>query len=288
MYKDIWTPALGEGLICELDNIHDPYAVAVVKTSIGTIGHIPRSISALCHFFLRRNGTITCQVTGPRRYSDDLAQGGLEVPCTYTFTGTAKEMGKVRRLLASSPSTGPTEPLRKKKKIEVEKLPVPTDPSLSDEVWLKFGGQCMTQKDKKTLVAGDFLNDRHINYAQCLLLIQFPKTRGLGHTLLQDRKKVDKIEEGLQIIHDRGNHWIVATNIGCAGTVKVYDSLYSHVNGKTKAVIVNLFGTGKCMDVVEIRKQEGGKDCDLFAIAIATALLFGKDPSMLQFNQSDM
>ena len=35
------------------------------------------------------------------------------------------------------PSTGPTEPLRKKKKIEVEKLPVLTDPSLSDEVWLK-------------------------------------------------------------------------------------------------------------------------------------------------------
>ena len=58
------------------------------------------------------------------------------MPCTYTFTGTAKEMGKVRRLLAS-PSTGPTEPLRKKKKIEVEKLPVLTDPSLSDEVWLK-------------------------------------------------------------------------------------------------------------------------------------------------------
>ena len=25
------------------------------------------------------------------------------------------------------------------------------------------------------------------------------------------------------------------------------------------------------MDVVEIRKQEGGKDCGLFAIAIATA-----------------
>lgn len=65
IYKDMWIPVLGEALICELEfgNIHDPYAVALTKSSTGTAGHIPRNISALCHFFVRRNG-IVCQVTG--------------------------------------------------------------------------------------------------------------------------------------------------------------------------------------------------------------------------------
>ncbi len=78
----------GYNLVCEpgFGNVHDPYAVAVCRASHGsslaTVGHVPRNISALCHFFIRRSGTITCQVTGVRRYSSDLAQGGLEVPCT--------------------------------------------------------------------------------------------------------------------------------------------------------------------------------------------------------------
>ena len=146
MYKDIWSPVLSEALMCELEfgNVHDPYAVAV-KTSTGTVGHITRSISALCHFFIRRNGVITCQVTGARRYSSDLAQGGLEVPCTYTFVGISKEMAKVRKLLSSSPTTEPPS-----KKIKIEDSELDSDSqnfALTDEVWLKFGGQCLTEVD---------------------------------------------------------------------------------------------------------------------------------------------
>ena len=58
MYKSMWAPAFGETLACEVEfgNIHDPYAVAVRKPGIGessfeTVGHVPRKISALCHFF---------------------------------------------------------------------------------------------------------------------------------------------------------------------------------------------------------------------------------------------
>jgi hypothetical protein len=33
VYKDLWTPVVGEGLICraEFGNVHDPYAIAVQK-----------------------------------------------------------------------------------------------------------------------------------------------------------------------------------------------------------------------------------------------------------------
>ena len=38
-------------------------------------------------------------MTGPRRYSADLLQGGLEIPCKLIFSGIAKDIEKVTRLL---------------------------------------------------------------------------------------------------------------------------------------------------------------------------------------------
>ena len=86
-YKTVWdSPVLGEELICarEIGNSYDPMAVAVKKEIHGetiTVGHILKRISALCSIFIRRGGNIKCTVNGSRRYSADLPQGGLEVPC---------------------------------------------------------------------------------------------------------------------------------------------------------------------------------------------------------------
>ena len=77
VYRDVWEAAVGQTLPCqrEAGNPHDPYAVSV--TEGGTIvGHVQRAISAVCSLFLRRNGTILCEVTGTRRKSSDLPQGG--------------------------------------------------------------------------------------------------------------------------------------------------------------------------------------------------------------------
>ena len=66
------------------------------------------------------------------------------------------------------------------------------------------------------------MNYRHINFAQQVLHNQFPHVEGLGYTLLQgkERSQSQKIGHGLQIIFDKGNHWIVASNIGCdVGTI---------------------------------------------------------------------
>ena len=41
-----------------------------------------------------------CIVTGPRQYSTDLPQGGLEIPCSYIFrTNNQAESDKTRKLL---------------------------------------------------------------------------------------------------------------------------------------------------------------------------------------------
>ena len=100
VYKDIWDAAVGEELLCEREplNAQDRYAVAVKRGGI-IVGHLPRKISRLCSLFLRRGGVILCTVTGGRRYSEDLAQGGLEIPCTLLFKHELKEVQKVKKFL---------------------------------------------------------------------------------------------------------------------------------------------------------------------------------------------
>ena len=49
----------------EEGNVHDPYAVKVMKSGI-VVGHLPKKISATCSLFLRKGGAISCQVTDER------------------------------------------------------------------------------------------------------------------------------------------------------------------------------------------------------------------------------
>ena len=81
VYKSTRTPTEGEELPCEREegNDKDLYTVAVLRENI-VVRHVPRRISAACSFFLRWVGRVHCIVTGARRYSADLPQGGLEAP----------------------------------------------------------------------------------------------------------------------------------------------------------------------------------------------------------------
>ena len=118
IYKDIWTPQLDEILSCELEpgNIFYFYAVAIKRTCDNTtVGHFPRKMSAVCSLFLRR-GTITCTMSGTRKYSTDLAQGGLEISCTLTFTGMKYDIEKVKKLWEPAPSVDYQLPLTAVKK----------------------------------------------------------------------------------------------------------------------------------------------------------------------------
>ena len=111
VYKDVWDPMIGEKLDCrrESGNVQDRYAVAVVRTHVEpkhkrrhkkntviTVGHLPKKISCVCSLFLRRGGTITCEITGNRRHSSDLPQGGLEVPCLLVFVGNKADIAKIK------------------------------------------------------------------------------------------------------------------------------------------------------------------------------------------------
>lgn len=101
IYHHNWESEIGETLICEREpsNVDDRYAVGV-KRDGEIVGHLPKKISRVSSLFLLRGGSccITCTVVGRRRYSADLVQGGLEIPCTILFRGTQKEINKLKTL----------------------------------------------------------------------------------------------------------------------------------------------------------------------------------------------
>ena len=281
VYKDIWDPSIGEELVCARDptNPRDPFAVAVVKFH-QTVGHVPLKISSLCSMFLRHGGTIMCKITGRRQYTRDLAQGGLEIPCTLRFEGCLKDITKVERLVRKSLATSTGE-----KELSDDH---PSEQSSEDEPPRKKT-RC-EDVDIEAICNGEKLTDLHVGFAQKLLKQQFPHCNGLQPTVFQAKKTLEShkpLPNQLQVIHSRGNHWILASNIGCGnGEVSVYDSVYSSVDKATMAIITHLFQSSK-VKIVKSPKQMGGSDCGVFVIAMATALAHGI-LNVSSFNQSAM
>ena len=58
------------------------------------VGHVPIEHSKVFIFFLKRGGKIFATVTGNKFFNI-----GLELPCTYTFSGQAADVEKLRTLL---------------------------------------------------------------------------------------------------------------------------------------------------------------------------------------------
>jgi len=72
---------------------------------------VPRRISPLCLVCIRRGGSITCVVNGPRQYSSDLPQGDLELLCKLLFSAPSLlESNKMKSLVQSAMEPGDDEP----------------------------------------------------------------------------------------------------------------------------------------------------------------------------------
>ena len=244
------------------------------------VGHVPRLISMVCSVFIHQGGFIVCVVTGPRQYPADLPQGGLEVPCCYTFkTNRDAEGEKARKIIEGL-------------------LSVEIIPALEPDAQSKIGGvlnqvpgetplhpdvdqSAVTRADRETpesnepphkkrklsaneierIIMDKELSDVHINLAQRLLKVQSPELSGLLSTPLQGKETSvikRKEEKMLQIIHSTSrHHWIVATTIGSKGEgdVLVYDSIFKTLDRETKRVIYGLF-KGLLVNNVKVVKSQ--------------------------------
>ena len=242
--------------------------------------------------FLLRSGSIICHVSGRSRFSEDLPQGGLEIPCTIIFEGDAKRTTKAKDLIESAlRGSGNIEVQSSKKRKICEEISVCGESkNLShSQPWVQCNGIALLEDHRNGIVHGAKLNDLVINMAQQLLKAQFPTVTGLQSTLLQSKKDYPALKDknSVQIVHSCGDHWIVASRAS-SGVVKVYDSVYDTVDKQTANTIRDL-SEGTCsLETVTIRKLSGSHDCGLFAIGVSTALCFGIDPVTITFDQDRM
>jgi len=82
----------------ERGNSHDLLAL-VVKKDGNIVGHVPREILCIYILYICNGGVLQCTITSSRCYSHDILQGGIEILCIYTFSGSTNLNEKTRRHL---------------------------------------------------------------------------------------------------------------------------------------------------------------------------------------------
>ena len=302
------------------NNAHDNYAVSVMKRR-QIVGHVPTTISRPCSVFIRNGGVIKCTVTGSRRFSADLEQGGMEIPCTYCLIGNESWLGKLSNLFKRSKKSGATATDGSKGccctviKLEEVKCTPSTDSNetlvdlsatvsctgdakeddVEDDLWVKCGRHTLKKADKEIIESGSELTDRHIQYAQQLIKNQFSTIGGLHSTLFQSQSRESLPDNSIQVIYcSARHHWIVVSNMECKkGVVNVYDSLFTFLDDETVAIVKNYFGDKSAKrkvkyNMAKVHKQKGTKDCGVYAVAFLTSLAYHHDPAEVQYCQDQM
>lgn len=202
-------------------------------------------------------------------------------------------MNKLLKGSSSSKSLGQEEKQPcKKTKLDADVITVDDIKTAdsSSKPWLSAGQITLSEMDRNAITRGEMLNDNHINFAQELLKIQFKHLSGLCSTLLLAKKnRLQPATDAVQIIHTRGNDWIVASTIGCLpNEVMVFDSLYSSIDQPTLDLLKQLFGEDVKVKLEKCPQQTGVRDCGVFAVAVSTLLANLLQPSQSQFNQESM
>ena len=81
------------------------------------------------------------------------------------------------------------------------------------------------------------------------------------------------------------SHWLTISNVDCpTGTVNIYDSipncaLYSDTKSQIAAVLFLIDQKSIKVNFVDVQTQVGAADCGLFALAFATSLCVGQNPT---------
>ena len=144
-------------------------------------------------------------------------------------------------------------------------------------------------QDRKIVNDGEELTDKHMLAAQQLLRQKFPSNNGLRDTLVIDSRSKPEDVPYVQVIHVNSNHWITIAASNSKGPVEVYDSLNPNkLSDSTLHTIRNYHGQSCIVKIMNIQRQKGFKDCGLFAIANATSICHGDDPTALIYVQDEM
>ena len=89
MYKDDWSPSVGDEFELEIEelNRHDRYAAAI-KVSGDIVGHVPREFSKIVYYFIKNGSRVTGEVRAKRQRSSYERAGdtmSIQVSLTKSF-----------------------------------------------------------------------------------------------------------------------------------------------------------------------------------------------------------
>ena len=109
--------------------------------------------------------------------------------------------------------------------------------------------------------------------------------------MLQDKPHKESTENAIQIFQIEEDHWVCATTIGASGKkVLVYDSTYIRWSDQAVSFVRKQFRCAASNITVlrNVEKQQGGRECGLYAIANATSLAYEKDPIKMTYKELAM
>ena len=256
-----------------------------------------------------------CTLTSSCTLNSSIASSDLFtqqiVTTTSEVTLTSKCMEFVSALASSKPKLThlSTEPLASSSSANCqvncgsvkpsEPAPSSSSSALSSTIlinrpWVKCGSVILHQYDRHSLINGKWLSDLHINASQQLLSNHFYHLGGLQSTLTQYKEPIKNPTNAIQILHVNNNHWSVLTTININQRkcqAHYYDSMLTSLTPDVEYLISRRLPSENHridVDRMIVSQQAGSSDCGVFAIAVATALAFGTDPSDLMFHQAEM
>ena len=109
------------------------------------------------------------------------------------------------------------------------------------DMWIKIKDITLTNLDRRLISDGEKLIDKHINSAQRILHEQFPNLNGLVVSFLQCRPLNGPTSNAIQILHIRGDYWVVAATSMGSKIARVYDSVYSSLDQSSSKLITCFF-----------------------------------------------
>jgi hypothetical protein len=136
-----------------------------------------------------------------------------------------------------------------------------------------------------------------INRAQQLLRDGHTNVNGLYDTVLVAASNVqrhnDDVGNTVQIVFDfLHQHWFTVTDKHCGpGCLSIYCSMQMLPSSSCLSTIAKLFHvqtSSITINVLNVAKQRGSKDCGFFAIAYAEMLIRDQDPCNVCFDQPKM
>ena len=144
----------------------------------------------------------------------------------------------------------------------------------------------LEEQDKKALLQGAQLSDKHMNGCGLLISKQFPELPKPQNTLYaQELNKLQPAKDWSIFFHFYSAHWVLSHFR--EGQVYLYDSLQCKtLHPDLKQQLVTLY-VERDVELVPVQVQVGTQDCGCFVIVFSVSLLFGDDPSKLVYRQGN-